>query len=169
MNKSAIATDAAIFLATFMVVVDLLYGPSSSLLAANSTMILALTTTSVALIITLSRRPAWKRPEQAVDRMRTTPVRDMVELLKGASKGYTWNRKEIAFALRSAVNAKIDNDAGPLAHETADTYLKSVLGGQTFEEFFSEGGWRAAKVEGSYGYLTRLKAVVASLTQSLGF
>ena len=168
MNKTALAIDAAILLATFMAMVDLLFAPSSSLLAANSTMILVLTIMSVALLAILTGRPAGKRAEQAVDKTRGTPMEEMTELLKGASKGYTWNRKEIALALRSAVNARIDNDAGPLAHETADAYLRSVLGGQTFEEFFSEEGWRATRVAGSHGYLTRLKAVVASLTQSLG-
>jgi len=169
LNKTALAIDAAIFLAIFMAMVDLLSAPSSSLLAANSTMVLALTIMSVSLLAILSRRPVGKRTEQAVGRTRGTPMDEMTELLKGASKGYTWNRKEIALTLRSAVNARIDNDAGPLAHETADAYLRSVLGGQTFEEFFSEDGWRATRVAGSYGYLTRLKVVVASLTQSLGF
>lgn len=169
MNKSALAIDAAIFLATFMAMVDLLSAPSSSLLAANSTMVLVLITMSVVLLAILTRRSTGGRTEQAADRTRGTPVNEMAELLKGASKGYTWNRKEIALTLKSAVNAKIGHDADHLAHETADAYLRSVLGSQTFEEFFSEDGWRATRVAGSYGYLTRLKAAVASLTQALGF
>jgi hypothetical protein len=167
MNRLRIMVAAAIGLGVFMALVDTLSPPSVSLLAADSTMVLALTTISVALLASPSARLSTKKGNQAPRPTRRTPLGEMAEQLLGASKGYTLNRKEIAFALRTAVNVKIGNEASPLPNEPSDAFLRHTLGDQTFAEFFSEGGWTATRVKDSIGYLARLKVVVATLTKSL--
>jgi hypothetical protein len=169
LNKIALVIDGGIFLGILMAAIDLSSSPGTSLLGANSTMLMALTITSVVLLAVLGTRGPGNGTPQALERARETPIEEMAGILDGASKGYTLNRKEIALNLRAAVNARIGDDASPLPHEDADAYLKNVLGSQTFEEFFSEDSWRATRVQGTHGYLTRLRLVVASLKQSLGF
>lgn len=169
MNKSAVAVAAAIILGSFMALFDFTSAPSSNLLGANSTAILALTIVSVAVLATPSVKPGGKKARQNLDWARRTPMEETARRLRGASKGYTWDRKEIALTLRSAVDAKVVDETSLLPLEAVDAYLRSVLGEQSFNEFFSEDGWRATKVEASDDYLTRLRDVVTSLRQSLEF
>lgn len=169
MNKTTLVLGGGIFLGTLMTIVDLTSSPGTSLLGANSTMLLALTGICVMLLAVLGAKGLGNGTMQAAHPATETPIEEMAGILNGASKGYTLNRKEIALTLRAAVNVRIGSDASPLSHDEADAYLRKALGSRTFEEFFSEDGWRATRVQGTHAYLTRLKLVVASLKESLGF
>jgi hypothetical protein len=169
LNKAAVAAVAAVALAAFMLLQDLVSGPSLSLLALNSTILSVLMVVLVSLLAAaLTVRDARTNAEH-FRWVRRTPVGEMAETLKGANDGFTSNRREVARTLRWAVGAKFGNETGTRSQEAVDTYLKSILSPRSFEEFFSESDWRASKVEASRGYLVRLKEVVTSVGQSLEF
>jgi len=167
MKRRNLLVAFALGLGVFMMILDSLSGPSQSLLAANSTMMLAVTIITVALLASPGAKPLYGSQGQVRSPTRGTPLNETTEQLKGASKGYTLNRKEIAQTLRAAVNVKIGSETNHLPNEASDAFLMSILGDQTFAEFFSEDGWKATRVSDSISYLARLKAVVVALTKSL--
>lgn len=169
MNKATIVAVAVIVVGSLMALLDFASGPSLNLLAVNSTALAALTITLATLLATPSVELTRKETKEAFLGTRRAPMNDMVNLLEGARDGYTWNRKEIALVLRSAVDAKLGSETSTPSRENVDSYIRSVLGAQRFSEFFSESEWRATKVEGSQTYMASLKEMVTSLRQSLEF
>lgn len=166
MNRSVILPAAAITLGSMTVAFDLTYAPNLSLLAADSTLLSALAAVIVALLVARSVKPA-RRESGALGEARRMPVDEMAELLRGAQEGYTLNQKEVARMLRSAVDAKKADEQGSPFHETVDTYLRSVLGQETFSRLLSEDAWRDTRVKSPQGYLSSLRNAVVLLSESL--
>jgi hypothetical protein len=131
-------------------------------------MLLILTIILVSLYAVGEERAGAEKSKDFV-RLRRTPPRQMVGTLVGAKDGYTSNRREIARILRDAVDAKIGTGIGTWPPHAADSYLKSILGAQSYAEFISEPERMTARVEATKGYITRLRDVVALVGQSIGF
>jgi hypothetical protein len=168
-NKPIVFTAGALALGAFMAFVDFTSGPSQSLLAFNSTVLSGLTIILVGLLVIAWTERAPKEAREHFRWARRTPLKEMVETLRGARDGYVSNRRDIARTLRWAVEAEIEAAASSRPREEVDAYLERILDARSFLEFFSESQWRTAKVEVSVGYITRLRGVVASVEQSLGF
>jgi hypothetical protein len=162
-NKKRIASAVAAALGVFMVALDLTSGPSLSLLALNSTILLTLTVAILAYLAFGRAGGAGEGSSGLPRWTRRTPTQEMTALVKAADAGYTSSRREIARILRSAVQARGGKEPTGVPREGDEEALRSLLGDALYAEFISEAGWKASRVRTSKGYITRLREAAAKL------
>lgn len=149
-----------------MAVQDLVSGPSLNLLAVNSAVLVTLTIASIALLAFNGTGHVWTGAAAAQDRERS-PTREVLNLLEGARRGYTRDRKEIARTLRAAVEVKLGGKEGHPSREAVDSYLSKSMGQELFSELLSEDQGNAVRVKPTKEYISNLRTAVASLEMSL--
>ncbi len=169
MSKARTLALSAVVVGSLLAYLDFTSSPSPSLLAVNSTVLIALTAASVALVAAATRAGSIRSPERALERISKPPLEAMNELAKGARDGYVSNRKQVARVFRTAVDAKIQSEPmlGPVNRNDVDEFLRSAVGGPLFTEFFAEDEWKTVRVVSSRGYISRLAQVIEMVERSL--
>ncbi len=169
MTKERKLAFSAVAIGSFLAYLDFTSSSSLSLLAANSTVLIALTAASVALVAASTRAGSIRSRERALERISRSPLEAMTELAKGAHDGYVSNRKDVARIFRTAVDAKIQREPGlgPVKRNDEDEFLRSAVGGPLFAEFFAEDEWKIVRVASSHGYISRLAQVIVLVKRSL--
>jgi hypothetical protein len=162
-NRTRIASAVAGALGVFMLVLDLTSGPSLSLLALDSTILLALTLAILAYLAFGRADGDGRRSSGQPRWTKRTPTQEMTSLVRAAEAGYTSSRREVARVLRSAVQARAGDEPTGVPHEGDEEALRSLLGDGLYAEFISEAGWNASRVRTSKGYITRLREAAAKL------
>jgi hypothetical protein len=169
LNKTRIVAFVSLALAILMAVLDIAMGPSLTLFASNSTILLVLTI-CLASLYSIAGVQAAREESREISGIegRTLPAR-MVGTLRGARDGYASSRREVARILTGAVDARLGNVSGARPRETAEAYLRGILDAQSYSEFIGEPEHMAARVEVAKGYITRLRNAVAVIGGSIGF
>lgn len=167
MKRATVIVLVGVGAGSLMAVQDFVSGPSLNLLGVDSTVLVGLTIASIALLAFQGTEPVGIGSADALEYRERNPVKGMLNLLEGARRGYTLNRKEIARMLRAAVEAKLGGEEGHPSREAVDSYLSKSLGRQLFSELLSEDQGNAVRVKPSNEYISSLKDAVASLETSL--
>jgi len=159
---------AAMALAIMMALLDVGTGPSLSLVASNSAILLVLTVCLVSLYGIAGREPAARESRDITTAEGRTLSSKMVGTLRGARDGYASSRLEVARILRGAANAKLGNSNGVESEKSSESYLRRILDPRSYSEFIAEPEEMAARVETDKLYIERLRSVVESVGRSIG-
>jgi len=145
---------------------DLMFGPSLDLLSVNSTGIILVTLSCVAVIAFAGPRDT--RQVQVHPSYRTRmPVRELYIVVRGARDGYVSSRRRISRILAGAARTKLDTGRRTPSDNEVDAYLRAVLTSSYSPELFPAEETNPSRVPSSGTYVASLREALSLLQQSL--